>query len=135
MYCSFSFSRTSGSARIWTSSSCRRLTIASGVFAGTTKPIQASAWMSLRPLSASVGSSGNAPERLPVATASALTLPALTCGITAAAGSTATSALPERSAVTAGPDPAYGTWTTLVPLFVASASIARCEIVPAPIDA
>ena len=91
--------------------------------------------MSFRPLSASVGSSGSAAERLPVATASARILPALICGITAAAGSTAMSALPARSAVTAGPEPAYGTWTTLVPLFDASDSIARCEMLPAPIDA
>ena len=45
MYWSFSFSRISGSARICAISSCRRRTIASGVFAGTMKPIQASAWM------------------------------------------------------------------------------------------
>ena len=45
------------------------------------------------------------------------------------------SALPDRSAVTAGPEPAYGTWTTLVPLLLASDSIARCEMLPAPIDA
>ena len=52
--------------------------------------------MSFRPLSASVGSSGSAADRFAVATASALILPALICGITAAAGSTAMSALPRE---------------------------------------
>ncbi len=103
--------------------------------AGTTKAIHASAFTSFRPASSSVGNSGSEGERLAVATASALILPALTCGITAAAGSTAMSALPESSAVTAGPLPAYGTCTTCVPLREASASMARCEMLPAPIEA
>ena len=69
------------------------------------KPTHASALMSSMPASASVGKSGNKGERSPLATASALTLPALTWGITAAAGRSAMSTSPEITAIAAAPEP------------------------------
>src|SRR5215831_2253307 len=57
-----------------------RVTIFAGVPAGATTPVQASMTKSGKPLSASVGTSGNSGQRVALATASARRRPSLTNG-------------------------------------------------------
>jgi hypothetical protein len=61
--------------------------------------------MPLTPASASVGTSGNAEERLPVVTASARSLPALMCGSTGVTVSNDIVTWPPIRSVTSGPLP------------------------------
>ena len=65
-------------------------TTSRGVFAGTNQPCQLVDSKPGSPLSATVGTSGSAAERLAPPIASARTVPACTCGRRVAIGTTAT---------------------------------------------
>lgn len=74
--------RKSGDWITFTISAFRRATVSGGVPAGASTPNQVPMSKPFKPASSSVGTSGSAPERLPVVTASARSLPALMCGST-----------------------------------------------------
>ena len=71
--------------------------IAFGVAAGATTPMINSASRLLKPLSVMVGTSGTIGERFALVTASARSLPALTCWTAVAMLSNATSKVPPSS--------------------------------------
>src|SRR5213593_3946285 len=71
---------------------------------------------SLKPLSIIVGNSGAAAKRRGDAAASAMSLPALTCGSTALLAPNIHCTCPPSTAVTAGATPLNGTCVILVPL-------------------
>jgi hypothetical protein len=89
-----SFSLTSGSSSAALISLFRRSTISVGVDAGAITAIQAMFSISGSPASFIVGISGVSALRLAVETASGRSLPALTCGITATAGTQRTARRP-----------------------------------------
>src|SRR5436309_9179279 len=74
-------SLTSGCAEISAISFDNRATTSGGVFDGTATPNQIVRSKPGTPFSATVGISGSEASRRPDATASALSLPAATCGI------------------------------------------------------
>ena len=87
-----------------------RLTIAGGVFAGTMKPIHASAWTSCKPASASVGSSGSEGRALGRSHRQAPDLARLDVRHHRRGGQQAPCQLRRTcTAVTAAPEPPYGT--------------------------
>src|SRR5437868_14166169 len=91
--------------------------------------------MSGRPDSRNVGRSGSSAERSADVTANALSLPALTCGMTVTAGRQAYCTSPWTSAVTAWPEDAYGMWTANELVLSLINSTPRCEIEPLPVEA
>jgi hypothetical protein len=72
---------------------------------------------------------------LAVETASALSLPACTCGMTASGARLMICVSPCSTLVTAAGDDAYGTCTTKLCVSVLSISTLRCDRLPTPIDA
>ena len=82
------------------------------------------------PASAIVGSSGASFERCAVVTASAFSLPALTCAIALARLSNMNCVSPASSACVAGAPPLYGTWTMSVPVSTLNSSPARWPALP-----
>ena len=78
--CSDRLCLTVGSCSASTMAACIRAMIAGGVFAGASKPHQASASKPAIRSSLTVGTSGNCAARFADVTASAVSLPALTCG-------------------------------------------------------
>src|SRR5215831_11023269 len=74
-----------GRATMSTTSRCRSAVISLGVPAGASSASQSSHSMSPWPASAMVGTSGSTSIRLPLITASARSLPSLTCGAAVAA--------------------------------------------------
>ena len=106
MYCECIFSLVSGIASTALISRFMRCTISSGVAAGAMIAIQARFSISGRPASFMVGMSGVSALRLAVDTASVRSLPALTCGSTATAGTQANCTSPCRMARIASGDDA-----------------------------
>src|SRR5262249_62167040 len=84
-------------------------TTSRGVLAGTNQPCQLDDSKPTSPLSATVGTSGSAAERLAPAIASARTVPAVTCGSDVAIGVTATWISPVMRAGKIAASPRYGT--------------------------
>src|ERR1019366_3354438 len=80
-----------------------------------------------------VGRLGYALAGLAVVTASALTLPDVTCGAAASAVANSKSTSPLISAEIAGPPPLYDTFTIVAPLACFNISTARKLVVPAPL--
>ena len=88
----------------WISASDSFFCTSAGVLDDTTKPIHAEPSIPCTPTSASVGMSGSRAERLDEVTASALSRPSLTMGITAMGGSAANCVSPDSSEVSAAGD-------------------------------
>jgi hypothetical protein len=65
-------------------------------------------------------------------TPSALSLPALICGIICASEPTAICVLPAITSIIAGPPPLNGTWTMSMPACCLKSSAARCWKLPTP---
>jgi hypothetical protein len=87
------------------------------------------------PSSSSVGRSGAMAVRWRLVTASALSVPARTCGRTVDAGENISCTWPPSRSATAGVLPLYGTWTHLMPAISAYSSPDRCGAVPMPEEA
>src|SRR6218665_456646 len=126
---------TSGSASAFFSSALRRAITSGGVPAGASRPFRAIAPEPGRPDSATVGSSGAAPERLALVTASALSLPAFTCGMAERMVSNISCAWPPITSVSAGALPLYGMCVIFTPAIEANSSAARWVDWPLPDDA
>src|SRR5262249_31807410 len=109
--------------------------IGRGVPAGAIRPNQMLVSESGTPASAMVGRAGAVLGRLLAAEASALSLPALTCGITAEAGENITETRPASRSVTACGLPWYGTCTSLMPARALNSSPARRGAAPTPVEA
>ena len=88
----------------------------------------------LWPASATVGTSGASVLRWRLVTASAVTLPAFTCGSRPGVASTPPLTSPLRMAVTAGVLPLYGTWVMFMPVASWNSSAARWPGLPAPAE-
>jgi hypothetical protein len=86
------------------------------------------------PASRSAGRSGSSGERCGEVTASIFSLPSRPNDTTEPAGSTASCTSPRKSAVTAAGEPGNGRCTSFTPALMASASMARCESEPRPIE-
>ena len=111
-----------------------RSTISFGVDAGAITAIQAMFSISGSPASFIVGISGVSALRLAVETASGRSLPALTCGITATAGTQANCTSPCSSARIASGDEAYGMCTAKVSVLALSSSTPSCDRLPTPVE-
>ena len=85
--------------------------------------------------SATVGTSGAAPERFSVVTAIGRNLPLFTNPIAAGMDTNSNGTWPPRTSVVAGPPPLYGMCSSLTPARRFSSSPAMCEGVPAPTEA
>ncbi len=110
--CDSSFSLIAGVFSALAVSCWMRLTMSGGVPAGASRPNHEVASKPLRPPASSmVGTSGIAAERCRLVTASALSLPALICGIDEGRLSNITSMVPPTMSSSAGPEPRYGKWT------------------------
>ena len=77
---------------------------------------------------------GSPGQRLADATASALILPDLTCGIGTSSGSNAIDTSPETSAGRIGALPLYGTWVILTLDSIAKRSPVRWAELPTPLE-
>jgi len=108
-------------------------TISRGVLAGTNQPCQLDDSNPTSPLSATVGTSGSAAERLAPATASARTVPAATCGSVVAIGVIATWISPVMRAGKMAASPLYGTGWMSTPAAVLNISMVRWSGLPAPV--
>ena len=90
----------SADCAIRVTSACILAMMSSEVPAGAIRPFHAATSKSGKPASATVGTSGKAEERIALVTASALILPALTCGrALATAGEASGIWLPIRSVI------------------------------------
>src|SRR5262249_32127159 len=106
---------------------------AAGVPGGATIPTQVA---ETKPGSASdiAGTPGSEATRCSLHTATALSLPAFTCGSVTPRLSNMRSISPASSAAIAGADPLYGTCVILNPAADLNISAVRCEVVPLPCD-
>ena len=86
-------------------SSCSRLTISRGVPAGARMPYHCEVSNSLKPISATVGTSGSAGRRCGVPTAMARSLPLLMCGSSAGRPALLAWVRPASRSVSCGPVP------------------------------
>ena len=84
-----------------------------------------------RPISVNEGTLGMWLERCGLVTASTLTLPLSTCGLTDSSGSTAAWTWPPTRFCTAGGVPLKGTWVRSVPVRRLRMTPAKCEELPA----
>ena len=110
--CESSRSFSAGAPSALADSCWTRLTISAGVPAGASRPNHELASKPLTgPASAIVGTSGKAALRSPLVTASAISLPALTCGSADGRLSNIRSIVPPIRSSSAGPEPRYGKWT------------------------
>ncbi len=130
-----SFSRTSGSARIFTISVFSRFTIAGGVPAGAKTPCHEPTSKPGSPDSVSVGTSGAISDRFAVVTASALSLPALASGHAVVMLSKVIVTWPPTTSCSAGGLPLYGMCCMSTPAIVLKSSPDRCCDVPLPDEA
>jgi len=109
------------------------LTMSGGVWAGTNQPCQLEDSKPASPLSATVGTSGSAGERLAPATASARSVPAATCGRAVAIGAIATWISLVMRAGKIPASPLYGIGCISMPAAVLNISIVRCSGLPTPV--
>src|SRR6266481_8330304 len=108
-------------------------TISRGVLAGTNQPCQLDDSKPTSPLSATVGTSGSAAERLAPASASARTVPAATWGSVVAIGVIATWISPVMRAGKMAASPLYGTGWMSTPAAVLNISMVRWSGLPTPV--
>src|SRR5437016_7537277 len=105
-----------------------------GVPEGTTMLYQDVTSNPGKPDSASVGRSGAAAMRFELATPSATSLPALTCGNADGVPANIICTCPPTTAPTAGAMPLNGTCTMSIPAVLLKSSPARCAPLPLPGD-
>src|SRR4249920_4265381 len=110
-------------------------TTSRGVPAGANRPIQFVTEYPGNAASAMVGSSGAAGERDELVTASALSLPACTCGNTVGMVANNREVWPAIKSVMAGTLPLYGTCTMSTLAMDLNSSPDRWAAVPLPADA
>jgi hypothetical protein len=116
-------------------SRCTLRTISGGVPARTTMPYHDVTSKPGKPLSATVGTSGNWGLRVEPAMASATSLPLFTCCRMVEMPANIICTLPPSKSFTAGAMPLYGTWTVLMPASKLRSSPAKCAPLPSPGEA
>jgi len=134
MKAAWSLAFTSGIARMVLISRFMRCTMAPGVLLGAISAIQARFSIPGRPASFIVGISGISALRWAVDTASARSLPLLTCGMTATPGTQANCTSPCSTASTDSGEDAYGMCTANVSVLTVSSSTPSCDRLPTPVD-
>src|SRR5690606_27443188 len=101
------------------------LTTAAGVPAGASTPYQVLTSKPLIPDSATVGTSGTDELRLAEVTASGRSLPDLIWPMADGSDDTSRSTLPASASISAGFEPLYGMWLSLMPAAFSNRSPAR----------
>src|SRR6266550_4698546 len=114
---------------------CSRSTIDFGVPAGNSTPCMVSASWFLIPSSSSVGTSGNAGERVAAVTASARSLPSFTSGVAGGIAWKHIGVCPATTDCIDGPPPGNGASAKSSPKVSLNSSLERCGVVPIPGEA
>src|SRR5262245_37052393 len=125
-----SFSFTSGVATIFLISALSLSTMSFGVPAGATRPVSVSPSCPGMPASAAFGTSGRAPTRFVLSTASARSLPSLMLVMAGGSAVTAMGVWPPMVDVMAGAAPVNGTMVRSSPKASLNNSPLRCGVEP-----
>ena len=132
--CAWMVAFISGVASSLLISAFTTFTTVAGVPAGANTPYQVLTSKSLKPDSDTVGTSGMDELRLAEVTASGRSLPDLIWAMADGTEDMSKSTLPDSASISAGLEPLYGMWLSLMPAAFSNRSPARWMEVPLPGD-